>query len=50
MDLTREQFIQRLTQAGWKQEEAEAEYERQMGEDGDIDGDLESWWQERGAR
>lgn len=39
-DLTKEEFVQRLIEAGWPREEAEREYDWNMGNDGDIDGDL----------
>lgn len=42
-DLTREQFIEQLIEAGWSRKEAEAEWEWNMGPDGDVDGDLDAY-------
>lgn len=40
-DLTKAEFVEMLANAGWGEQEAIDEYERQMGPEGDIDGDLE---------
>jgi hypothetical protein len=40
-DLSQSEFIEMLIEAGWDQEEATEEWNRQMGPEGDIDGDLE---------
>jgi hypothetical protein len=41
IDLTRDQFIQRLVEAGWDPKDAEEEVDRQLnGPEGDCDGDM----------
>lgn len=41
IDLTREQFVQRLVDVGWDRKEAEEEAVRQLdGPEGDCDGDM----------
>ena len=43
-ELSREEFIGQLILAGWKEQEAIDEWEWVQSDDGDVDGELDSWW------